>query len=337
MGQLKEEGEQGDWLLGVLHGPEGSRSRRTGHFRQNGVSVRRALFYSEGTVTGSPKEQSKEHHHVPQFMLRGFTGPEGRLTVVRVRPTPEVQRGKHPRRVGAVPRLNSWEHPDGTYDDELERVPLNRLDSFGAEGLRDVVEFARAVEPEGQLRLLDRHWEDRVPLTMHTAGLMVRSPKLRGALDDQALPTMIEHMRSGLLRQVAEASAAEEDVRPVLFALDRPGMVKLEPGRNRHQAALVDLITTATAAIGATHVVSVRRVAQPLLTGSEPVVLLRDADIVGGVSCAQLLAAADPPVAFWEERPDMLARVNENPDLDRRLGLGRRSSHGGHDVQSRER
>lgn len=244
-------------------------------------------------------------------MLRGFADPDGRLTVVKVRPTPIVERGKHPRRVGVVERLNSWEHPDGSFDDELERVPLGRLDSFGAEGLRDLVGFAKSVRPEGQLRLLDRDWEDRIALTMHTAGLMVRSPKLREALDEQALPTMIEHMRAKLLRAVEAGEAEEQHVRPVLLAFDRPGMVWLEPGRNRHQAALVDLITTATAAIGATHIVSVRRVQAPLLTGSEPVILFRDPDIVGGVSCAELLSEADPPVAFWEQRPDMLARVNE--------------------------
>jgi hypothetical protein len=244
-------------------------------------------------------------------MLRGFTGPDGRLTVVGVGEEAEVRRNMHPRRVGAIERLNSWEHDDGTFDDELERIPLSRLDTFGAEGLRDLIEFARAVEPAGQLRLLDRDWEDRVPLTMHTAGLMVRSPKLREALDEKALPTMIEHLRSKLLQAIEDGTAEEEHVRPLLLAFDRPGMVSLEPGRNRHQAALLDLITTVTAAIGSRHIVSVRAVEQPLLTGSEPVVVFRDADLINGVSCAALLTEANPPVAFWEEREDMLARVGE--------------------------
>jgi hypothetical protein len=262
-------------------------------------------------VNGTRQETSKRHHHIPQFMLRGFAGPDGRLTRVGVGEEAEVRRNMHPRRVGAIERLNSWEHADGTFDDELERVPLNRLDTFGAEGLRDLIEFARAVEPKGQLRLLDRDWEDRVSLTMHIGGLMVRSPKLRDALDEKALPTMIEHLRSKLLRAVDEGTAEEEHVRPLLLAFERPGMVQLEPGRNRHQAALVDLITTVTAAIGSRHIVSVRQVEQPLLTGSEPVVVFRDADFLKGVSCAQLLTEADPPVAFWEEREDMLARVSE--------------------------
>jgi hypothetical protein len=244
-------------------------------------------------------------------MLRRFTGPNGRLTLLGVRPEPKLRRNLHPRRVGAIERLNSWEHDDGTFDDELERIPLSRLDTFGAEGLRDLIEFARAVEPKGQLRLLDRDWEDRVPLTMHTAGLMVRSPKLREGLDEKALPTMIEYLRTKLRQAVEDGTAEEEHVRPLLLAFERPGMVWLEPGRNRHQAALLDLITTVTAAIGSRHIVSVRQVEQPLLTGSEPVVVFRNADLLKGVSCAELLTEADPPVAFWEERKDMLARVTE--------------------------
>lgn len=146
---------------------------------------------------------------------------------------------------------------------------------------------------------------------MHIAGLMVRSPKLREALDEKTLPTMIEHLRSKLQHAIEDGSAEEEHVRPLLLAFERPGMVWLEPGRNRHQAALLDLITTVTAAIGSRHIVFVREVEQPLLTGSEPVVVFRGADMIKGVSCAELLTEADPPVAFWEERKDMLARVGE--------------------------
>src|SRR3712207_6612617 len=125
------------------------------------------------------RKRSRGHHYVPEFMLRGFGDGEGRLTVVHLRPDLRVERGRHPRRVGAVPNLNSFEREDGTFDDGLERVPMNRLDNVGAQGLRDLIEFAEAVEPKGTLRLLDRTWEDRVPLTMHIAGLMVRGPGFR--------------------------------------------------------------------------------------------------------------------------------------------------------------
>lgn len=244
-------------------------------------------------------------------MLRRFTDGDGRLTVVHVRPEPEVERGKHPRRVGLVPELNTWQHDDGTVDDELERVPLNRLDNAGAQALRDVVAFADDVEPSGQMRLLDRGWQERLQLTLHIAGLMVRGPLLRDRLDEVALPTLIQQMRENLFRELAEGRTTEEVARPLLLALDRPGMVTLEPGRNRHQAALLDLVQTVTAAIGSTHLVAVRRVSEPLLTGSEPVVCFENADIVGGVPCARLLTDADPPVRFWDESEPTLARVTE--------------------------
>lgn len=244
-------------------------------------------------------------------MLRGFADSDGRLTVIHLRPEPRVERNKHPRRVGRVDRLNSWEREDGTFDDELERLPMNRLDNVGAVAVRDMIEFAAAAEPAGQLRLLDREWEDRVPLTMYVAGLMVRGPALREKLDDRALPSLIEHMRAGLLRAVEEGRAAEDNVRPLLLAFDRPGMVRLDAARNRHQAVLLDLIQTVTAAIGTTHVVATRRVDHPLFTGSEPVVVFDKFDLTGGSACGDLLSAADPPVALWDERETLLARVTE--------------------------
>ena len=244
-------------------------------------------------------------------MLRGFSDADGRLTVVHLRPEPRVERRKHPRRVGRVDRLNSWKLEDGTFDDELERVPMNRLDNVGADGQRDLIEFAAGVEPAGELRLLDRDWEDRVPLTLHVAGLMVRGPTLREKLDARALPSLIEHMRAGLLRAVAEGRTTEENVRPLLLAFDRPGMVRLDPARNRHQAILLDLIQTVTAAIGSSHIVATRRLDHPLLTGSEPVVVFDKFDLAGGMTCGDLLAAADPPVALWDEREAVLARVTE--------------------------
>jgi len=118
-------------------------------------------------------------------------------------------------------------------------------------------------------------------------------------------------MRAGLLRAVEEERATEENVRPLLLAFDRPGMVRLDPPRNRHQAVLLDLIQTVTAAIGTTHIVATRRLDHPLLTGSEPVVVFDKFDLTGGSTCGDLLAAADPPVALWDERETMLARVTE--------------------------
>lgn len=244
-------------------------------------------------------------------MLRGFTDSRNRLTVVHLRPGPRVERNKHPRRVGLVENLNSWESEDGTLNDELERYPLNRLDSVGADGLRDLIQFADEMEPAGQLRLLDREWEDRVPLTMYVAGLMIRGPALRARLDEIALPALIEHMRAGLLASIADGRAKEEDVRPLLLAFDRPGMVRLDAARNRHQVALIPLLYGVTSAIGSAHIVATRRVQHPLFTGSEPVMVFRDGDFKAGVSCAGLFATAEPPVALWNEREAMLRRVSE--------------------------
>ena len=262
-------------------------------------------------MTSKRPKQTKGHHHVPEFMVRRFAGPDGRLVVVQLRPNPEVHRGRHPRRVGRIEYLNSIQLDDGAFDDSLEHEPLNRLDTVGAIGLRELIEYADGVEPKGQLRLWNRDWEERVPFTMHVAGLMVRGPALRDRLDEVALPSLIEHMRSQLEDKKRSGQIDEDVVGTLLDVLERPGSVRLQPPRNRHQAALPDLITAVTAAIGATHVVAVRRVEKPLYTGSEPVIVFRDGDIAKGISCGQLLSGSDRPVPMWEEREAMLRRVTE--------------------------
>jgi hypothetical protein len=259
-------------------------------------------------VTIGPQETSKNHHYVPKFMLRRFCGPDGRMTVVRVRPEPEVRRGKHPRKVAVARRLNTWEHPDGSFDDQLEQLELTNLDRGSAEALREVIEYAEAVQPEDQLRLFNRNWEDRVPLTAHIAGLMVRGPKLREVFDEQALPAVVDFLRTRINEGIEDGSVEEEHARPLLLAFDRPEMVSLEPPRNRHQAILPDLIVAATAAIGARHVVAVRRTSEPMLTGSEPVVLFPTWDITKGLSCADYLRTAEPPIPLWEEHEELLTR-----------------------------
>jgi Protein of unknown function (DUF4238) len=123
--------------------------------------------------------RSEGHHYIPQFMLRGFAGANGRLTVVQLRPAPKVWTKVRPRYIGRTDHLNSFERDDGSFDDVLEREPLNRLDTGGAEGLGQVIEYARQVEPAGTLRLWNRAWEERVPFTMYVAGLLVRGPGLR--------------------------------------------------------------------------------------------------------------------------------------------------------------
>src|SRR4051812_37890024 len=121
-------------------------------------------------------------------MLRRFADSHGRLTVVHVRPQARVLRRQAPENIGAKNRLNSIKTPEGAWDDVLEAEPLAKLDTLGAAAVREVVAYAGAVEPAGALRLWNREWRERLPLTMTIAGLMVRGPGTRQRLDDQALP-----------------------------------------------------------------------------------------------------------------------------------------------------
>jgi hypothetical protein len=170
-------------------------------------------------VSEVPQEKSKNHHYVPQHMLRDFCAGDGWMTVVSVRPVPEVETRQAPT--------------PGRRDSETELVGAPRWD----------------------------------------------------------------------LRRSARAALSN--------TFDLPGMVSLAPPRNRHQAILPELILQATAAIGAAHVVAVRRTTHPMLTGSEPVVVFPTWDLIEGVSCAELLRTADPPIPLWEERDELLQRVGD--------------------------
>jgi hypothetical protein len=255
--------------------------------------------------------RSEGHHYIPQFMLRGFAGPNGRLTVARLCPTPKVWTEVRPRYVGRADHLNSFERDDGSLDNVLEREPLNRLDTVGADALRQVIEYARQVEPTGMFKLWNRAWEERVPFTMYVAGLLVRGPGLREHLDDAALPALIEHLRDGIRLQDERGQVDPLVAKTLLDVFERPGGIRLSPPRNRHQYALLGLITTMTGAIGSPHIVAVRRVSEPLLTGSEPVVILPSGDVREAVPLARFLREARPPVALWEEQEVVHARLME--------------------------
>ena len=189
---------------------------------------------------------------------------------------------------------------------------MARLDSAGATALEDVRRFAIESHAEEFLRLLDRTSDERVPLYLFVAGQMARSPDLRDRLDEQALPTLKKHMLDGLEVAVEAGTARDEDVEPIRLAAKRDGGFVLEPGANRHQAILLPLIETATAAIGSRFIVSVRRLSKPLLvTGSEPVVLFESHRIELGRSCAKLLTEREDPVRLWDERPAVLAHVDQ--------------------------
>ena len=257
------------------------------------------------------KAQSKAHHAVPQHLLRRFADESGRLTVVRVSPERKVLRRQSVREVGTYRRLNSWQNKDGSYDDELETGPMARLDSVGANALDDARDFAIAHAVE-HLRLLDRTPDERVPLYLFAAGQMVRSPELRERLDEQALPALKKHILDGLEEAVRAGTARDEDVQPVRLAAKRGGGFLLTLGANRHQALLLALIETVTAAIGSRFIVAVRRLPEPILiTGSEPVVLFANHRFERGRSCAQLLTDRQDPIRLWDDRTVVLKHVDE--------------------------
>jgi hypothetical protein len=257
------------------------------------------------------KAQSKAHHAVPQHLLRRFADESGRLTVVRVSPERKVLRRQSVREVGTYRRLNSWQNKDGSYDDELETGPMARLDSVAAKALDDARDFAITHAAE-HFRLLDRTADERVPLYLFAAGQMVRSPELRDKLDEQALPTLKKHILEGLEEAVRAGTARDEDVQPVRLAAKLEAGFLLTPGANRHQALLLALIETVTAAIGSRFIVAVRRLPGAMLvTGSEPVVLFESHRFERGQSCAQLFTNREDPVRLWDDRTAVLKHVDE--------------------------
>lgn len=251
---------------------------------------------------------AKDHHTVPTFYLRGFAGPNGKLGVARLRPKPRWLGERRPERIGVVRHLNSVLLHDGTRDDSLERGPTARLDSAGAEAVRELLAFADAVEPPGALRLLDWTVEERVPVYTLVAGLMVRGTALRNRFDETSLPTLLAEMNARLDEHVASGETDPAIASVLREAFSTPGRVQLSHPENRHQAALLPLMESVTAALGSTFVIGVRRLPGPMLTGSEPVILFQTADITAFNSFAELVAN-DPTIRLWDERPALKENV----------------------------
>ena len=262
------------------------------------------------TRSGQSRGRARGHHSVPKHLLRRFANDDGRLTVVQLRPEPEVLRRQHPRRIGALPHLNTWTNEDGTRHERLETEPLNRIDTAGADAIRRTAEYAIKCGADARLRIVDWPAEDRVGLYLTIAGLMVRSPDLREQLDEHALPTLLAEMRQRLDAAEKDRTENRDAIALLRGVLDTPGAVTLDPSRNRHQAALVPLIKTVGIALGENYLAAVRRLPAPALhTGSEPVVLFPTHRIDQGTSCARLLTERDDPVRMWDEHHDMLASV----------------------------
>ena len=136
--------------------------------------------------------------------------------------------------------------------------------------------------------------------------------ELRERLDEQALPALKKHILDGLKEAVRAGTARDEDVQPVRLAAKRGGGFLFTLGANRHQALLLALIETVTAAIGSRFIVAVRRLPEPILiTGSEPVVLFANHRFERGRSCAQLLTDRQDPIRLWDDRTVVLKHVDE--------------------------
>jgi Protein of unknown function (DUF4238) len=246
---------------------------------------------------------AKAHHPVPAFYLSGFAGPSGKPTVVRLQPKPRLLGDQRPEKIGVVTHLNSLLRADGSRDDALEQGPAARLDDAGATALRRLSAFADAVEPEGTLRLLDWDVNERVPLYLLVAGLMVRGPAFRKALDGTALPTLLDEMLGRLDTALAGGEADPGVAAVIRRALSTPGQVRLNEPENRHQHALVPLLEAVTAGLGSTFVIAVRRLPAAMLAGSESALLFSSSRFTDFHSFAELVAA-ERTVRLWDDQPN---------------------------------
>jgi hypothetical protein len=282
-------------------------------FRFPEPRLRSGLFStpaSTGLRQSEPVALAKAHHPVPAFYLSGFAGPSGKPTVIRLHPKPRLLGEQRPEKIGVVTHLNSWLRADGTRDDVLEQGPAARLDDIGAAALRRLSAFADAIEPEGALRLLGWEVDERVPLYLLVAGLMVRGLAFRKAVDATALPTLLDEMLGRLDAGLASGETDPGITEVIRTALSTPGQVHLKEPENRHQHALVPFLESVTAALGSTFVIAVRRLPLPMLSGSESALLFGSSHFADFRSFAELVAT-EQTIRLWDEQPDQAERTIE--------------------------
>jgi hypothetical protein len=257
------------------------------------------------------ERERRTHHSVPRHVLARFSNPDGRLTVIRRTPEFKVLRRQAPENVGAYRRLYSWQQEDGTWNDELETGPLDRLDSAGASEIDEAIQFAIDHDAETHLRILDWPPEKRAPLQLFLAGLMVRTPELRDDLDAKALPTLLEQLRRNA-DQAAKADPTDSVTHDVVKQiLDTPGRVKLDAPPLRHHALLIPLIEAVSMRLHLDMLVAVRRFSKPLLlTGSQPVVVFPSHDMTRGMASARFLSEGSDAIRMWDPREDLLSAVD---------------------------
>lgn len=252
------------------------------------------------------------HHSVPRHVLARFANDDGRLTVIRKEPELKLLRRQRPENVGVHRRLNSWQQDDGTWNDEIERGPLDRLDSVGSVEIDDAIAFAISNDAEAHMRLLDADLDRRATLQLFVASLMVRVPEIRETLDDNALPSLIAQMLANLTSAEADGSIDPQTSSLLRTALMTSGRVRLDAPPTRHVAALVPLIEAVAYRLHLGTLVAVRRFDEPLLlTGSQPVVVFPTHEITSGTSSATYLGDGPDASRMWDTREDLLEAADD--------------------------
>jgi hypothetical protein len=209
-------------------------------------------------------------------------------------------------------RLNSWQQEDGTWNDEIERGPLDRLDSVGSAEIDDAIAFAVSNDAEAHMRLLDADLERRATLQLFVSSLMVRVPEVRDALDDNALPTLIAQVLANLASAETDGGVDPQTSRLLRKVLMTSGRVRLDAPPTRHVAALVPLIEAVAYRLHLDTLVAVRRFDEPhLLTGSQPVVVFPTHEVISGTSSADFFGEGPDAVRMWDRREGLLKAVDE--------------------------
>jgi hypothetical protein len=160
------------------------------------------------------------------------------------------------------------------------------------------------------LRLLDWDVEERVPLYLLVAGLMVRGLAFRRALDATALPTLLDEMLGRLEAGLASGETDPAIAEVIRKAFSTPGQVHLNEPQNRHQHALLPFLESMTAALGSTFLIAARRLPAPMLAGSESVLLFSSSNFGDSRSFAELVAT-EQTIRLWDEQPDQAERTIE--------------------------
>jgi Protein of unknown function (DUF4238) len=263
-------------------------------------------------MAGESSEPTRiKQHSVPRHLLARFENDAGGLTVIRRSPEMKVLRCQAPESVGVEKHLNNWRDTDGTWNDELERGPLQNLDTVGSTESNAAISFGIEADAVSHLRLLNMELEQRARLQLFVASLMVRTVGFREQFDEGALPTLLAYMRARLEEQHKAGEIADDTYEALLKAYTTPGQVRLERPEYRHLGLLVPLIEKVATRLHLDTYIGVRRFEKPLLmTGAEPVVVFPNADFSQGLSTGAFLASGDSRIEPWQEHDTLLAQID---------------------------